>query len=243
MNKAECQKKVLKDHKKIGQTLIPPLMQLPNLQETSFREESLPSLIWISAIFLRCSDKEAVENIVHFITKCNEILNDEKKLALVFINNFNCLNNEQKEKIRVGIGDYMLNFLRKMLEHHHFLFSDYPLDFLFDNYDFQITKNDAVSLLKEDISALLDRYNMHATKVQTTAFYSMAVTGQIVFGPDIDIPNLNAILTAPESDESKRVGAFVRASLNGVNSFDSVSGKEDWAKLFWKQCFNMEACS
>lgn len=243
MSKSEYQQKILKDHKKIGQKLIPPLMQLPNLQEVSFRDESLPSLIWVSAIFLRCSDKEAVQNIVHFITKCEEILKNEKKLAFIFMNNFNYLNDKQKEKIRTGIGDYVINFLRKALEHHYFLFADYPLAFIFDDYDCQIKKSDAIALLKEDVSALLDRYTMHSTKVQTTAFYSMIVTGQVVFSPEIDIPDFNSIFMNPESDDSRRVGAFVRSSLNCANQFNNTDEKDDWPKLFWKQCFNMEACS
>lgn len=243
MHKAENQKKILKDHKKIGQKLIPPLMQLPNMQEVSFRDESLPSLIWVSAIFLRCSGREAVENIVNFITRCEEILKDDKKSALVFMKNFNRLNNEQKENVRKYIGDSVLNFLRKKLEHQYFLFDNYPLAFIFEDYNSQIKRNDAIALLKEDVSALLDRYTAHATKVQTTAFYSMIVTGQVEFSSQIDIPDFNSIFMNPESDESRRVGSFVRANLNAMNLCNNEDEKDEWSELFWEQCFNMEACS
>lgn len=245
MAKGNHQGQVLRDHKKVGQKLIPPLMQLPNMKETSFRDNILPCLIWLSAIFLRNPDRQSVHYVIEFFIKCKGILNDDKSPALVFLNNFDKLTIEQKGRILEGIEDQaMLNFLRESLVHQHHLLEDYPLGFLFEDYIYGVDREEALEHLKEDVSALLDRYTMHSTKVQTTAFVSMTATGKLFLSSAIDLPDFNSIFTAPDSDESKRVASFVRANINAVAGFqDAEGGENEWSKSFWRQCFDLEACS
>lgn len=245
MAKGNNQGQVLRDHKKVGQKFIPPLMQLPNMKETSFRDNILPCLIWLSAIFLRNPDRQSVHYVIEFLIKCKCILNDDKSPALVFLNNFDKLTAEQKGRISEGIEDQaMLNFLRESLVHQHHLLEDYPLGFLFEDYVYGVDREEALEHLKEDVSALLDRYTMHSTKVQTTAFVSMTATGKLFLSSAIVLPDFNSIFTAPDSDESKRVASFVRANINAGAGFqDAERGENEWSKSFWSQCFDLEACS
>lgn len=245
MAKGNNQGQVLRDHKKVGQKFIPPLMQLPNMKETSFRDNILPCLIWLSAIFLRNPDRQSVHYVIEFLIKCKGILNDDKSPALVFLNNFDKLTAEQKGRISEGIEDQaMLNFLRESLVHQHHLLEDYPLGFLFEDYVYGVDREEALEHLKEDVSALLDRYTMHSTKVQTTAFVSMTATGKLFLSSAIVLPDFNSIFTAPDSDESKRVASFVRANINAGAGFqDAERGENEWSKSFWSQCFDLEACS
>lgn len=144
-----------------------------------------------------------------------------------------------------GINDQdMLIFLRENLVHQHHLLEDYPLDFLFEDYIYGVDKEEALELFKEDVSALLDRYTMHSTKVQTSAFVSMTATGKLFLSSEIDLPDFNSIFTSPDSDESKRVASFVRANINaGAGFMDTEGGENEWSKSFWNQCFDMEDCS
>jgi len=245
MNKGNHQGRILKDHKKVGQKLIPPLMQLPNMQETSFRDNTLPCLLWVSATFLRSSDREAVDYIIDFLIKCKEILNDDKLPPLIFLNNFKKLSVEQKSKLLIGIKDKkMLGFLREKLVHQNYLLQGYPLSFLFDDYAYGVDRDEALEYLKEDVAALLDRGTLHSTKVQTTAFVSMTATGKLLLSSEIKLPDFNAIFTEPESDESKRVASFIRANINAGAGFqDTEGGGNEWSQVFWQQAFNMETCS
>lgn len=245
MIKGNHQGKILKDHKKVGQKLIPPFMQISNLKEVSFRDNTLPCLIWVSAIFLRNPDRKSVHSIVEFLIKCREILNDDESPALIFFNHFDKLSIDQKAKILEETNDQdMVDFLRKNLVHQFYLLENYPLAFLFDGYTYEVDRDEALEYLKEDVSALLDRYTLHSTKVQTTAFVSMTATGKLVLSSKIDLPDFNAIFTDPESDESRRVASFVRASINAdIGSQDDEGGGNEWSKLFWRQSFRLEKCS
>lgn len=245
MIKGNNQGSVLRDHKKVGQKLIPPLMQLPKLKETSFRESTLPCLVWVSAIFLRKNEKQAVRYIIEFLKKCQDILGEDKSPALIFLNNFDKLTQSQKDElIRKFNDDEILNFLRESLVHQYHLLANYPLSFIFKGYTYGVDREEALDLLKEDVSALLDRYSLHSTKVQTTAFISMTATGKLKMSSKIEMPDFNSIFTAPDSPESKRVASLVRAMINGGAGFqDEEGGENDWSKLFWNQCFDLEECS
>lgn len=244
MKKPNHQGRVLKDHKQVGRKLIPPMMQLPNMKETSFRDNTLPCLIWMSAIFLRESDRKAVHYVTEFLIKCKNILNDEKMPPLAFLNNFEKLSEENKRAIVNELNDdAMLQFLRDNLEHQHHLLEGYPLAFIFENYPYGVDKDDALNMLKEDVDALLDRYALHSTKVQTTAMVSMMATGKLFIGSGIDLPDFNAIFTDPDSDESKRVASFTRCNINAGAGFGPIEGGEnEWADSFWKQVFSISEC-
>lgn len=244
MVKGNHQGRVLKDHRKVGKKLIPPLMQIPNLKEVSYRDNMLPNLVWVSAIFLRNPDRKSVQCIVNFLIRCKEILADDNLPALIFLNNFDRLRTEQKSKIVEGLEDLsMLNFLRENLTHQFNLFDNYPLSFLLDGCS-GLNKENDLNKLKEDVAALLDRHTLHSTKVQTTALVSMMATGKLILPSSIDLPDFNSIFTSPDSDESQKVASFVRASLNNNSVFeDTENNIHDWSKSFWKQSFDLEGCS
>jgi hypothetical protein len=235
---------ILSDHKKIGTKLVPPFKYKTNIQEISFRDSTLPSLIWFSAIFLRESDRSAVNNLIEFIIKCNEILGDDQSPTLAYLNNFNKLRKNQKNLILEGIKETKYyDFLIKNLKHQYALLSDYPLAFLFEGQEIRESKEDSLVKLKEDVSGLLDRYSGHSTKVQTTVFVSMTATGKLLLHPDIELPDFNAIFTEPTSDEARHVGSFVRAGINAGHGFgDAEGGENSWSTSFWEQVFKMESC-
>lgn len=235
---------ILNYHKKIGTKLVPPFKYKINTQEVSFIDNTLPSLIWFSAIFLRESDSRAVNNLIEFIIKCNEILGDYQSPTLAYLNNFNKLNCKQKKLILDGIKDTeYYDFLIKNLNHQHALLSNYPLAFLFEGQKIDESKEDSLIKLKEDVSELLNRYSSHSTKVQTTVFVSMAATGKLLLHPDIELPDFNTIFAEPTSDEARHVGSFVRATINAGHGFgDAEGGENSWSTSFWEQVFKMESC-
>lgn len=236
--------RVLQDHRKEGKKLIPPLPRLLDLKEISFQDSILPDLVWVSTIFLRNTDKQAVETIITFLEESEEILKNDQPPPLIFLSSFDKLSCDQKTKIVREIKDKkILEFLRNNLAHQQKLLSDYPLGFIFNDQMDCADKEEALKYLREDVSALLDRCSFHSTKVQTTAIYSMGITGKLRLTSNITPPDLNSIFTSPESDESKRAAAFARSVLTAQAELQNAEGREIWSNKFWKQCFSLEACS
>lgn len=245
MKKSNHQGKILLDHKKVGNKLIPPFLQLSNLKEMSFRSDILPCLIWLSAILLREPDKKALHNIIQFLIECDNKLGQESP-PLGFLSNFEKLGILQKNEILEHFHNNkdMLNFIRKNVVHQYHLLKNYPLSFLFNDYIYGLDKEEAIGMLKEDVDALLDRRSIHATKVQTTAFVSMTATRKISLSSTIKLPDFNAVFKEPDSEEGRRAASFVRANINSGLGFNDIDDeKKYWSDSFWNQVFSMERCT
>lgn len=245
MNKTPNDDKFLPGHKQVGRRLIPPLMQLKNMVPTSFQDETLSDLIWLAALFRKYADRETIEKLSTFLRSCTELLNDEKSPPLAFLSNFARLSPQQHKAIReMAEKTGLLPWLQEALQHQAALLSPYPLAFIFSSDCAHLERDSAISLLKADVSSLLDRHSSFATKVQVTAVYSMMITGKLFISKDIEMPDFDAVIKAPESEAAKRAASFVRATLNGRIGVYGIAGEENtWARIFWRQAFRLEGCS
>ncbi|KGK00170.1 hypothetical protein [Thalassotalea sp. ND16A] len=241
--------KVLKDHKKVGKKLIPPMKQIASMQETSFVDELLPCVVWMSALYLRCDGRLATKVIIEFITDAEAIFGENRPQPLYAMGNFSLLSCEQKKSIYDAVkGKSYFEMLLESLEHQHHILKDYPLSFLFEEHMYAVDKVEAIAMLSEDVKTLLDRHSSIATKVQVTAFYSTLETGRLKVCNPVKIPDFNTIFTKPDSDEAKHAAAFARAHMNGsIGMFrqdnDELNIKaHTWVKDFWMQTFNLSDC-
>lgn len=243
-------KAVLSDHKRAGKRLIPPILQLPNVISTSFIDDRLPDLIWMSAIFRQAHPKAAVDLIIDFIKVCSNAAGAEEFESLAFLTNFNALSAEQKANIRKKLeGTLMFGVIRRTLAHQSAILERYPLAFLFDESPALGGHIEAVAELKEDVESLLDRYSPRATKVQVTALVAMMVTGKIVISSEIDALNFDLIFTDPESDGAHRIASFARATLNSGMGFmiedhsQVLTEHVKWREDFWAQAYLLDGCN
>lgn len=239
----KTKKGVLSDHQKRGKVLIPPLMQLSNLVETSFVDTKIPELIWISALFNWTDDKSAVDAVIEFQLACQRAIAPDQIPSLSFLSNFDRLSETQKHTIVSSSNcAHWIEILRKALWHQYALFDRYPLAFIFENSD-NLDRDEAIVRLKGDVSELLDRRSHHATKVQTTAVFAMPAIGKMILNKTIDFPDPDSIFKSPESLEARKVASFVRASLNAGNNMDTdeLIAKE-WVDEFWSSSYKLEGC-
>lgn len=239
----KTKKEVLSDYQKKGKRLIPPLMQLPNIVETSFIDTKIPELIWISALFNWADDRSAVNSVIEFQLTCQAATEPEQIPSLSFLSNFNRLTVSQKDKIISNSNCiYWIEKLRKLLCHQYVLFDEYPLSFIFESCkDFD--RDEALIRLKGDVSELFDRHSHHATKVQATAVVAIMASGKIRLNKSIDFPDPNRVFDSPDSPEARIFASFARAFLNAGSNIDKdEETAAKWADAFWRQSFNFEGC-
>lgn len=225
-------------------------MQLPNMQETSFVDELLPSLVWMSALYLRCDGRLATKVIVEFIKDAETVFDEERPQPLHEIGNFTLLSREQKHAIYVAVKNKKyFETLLDNLEHQHHVLKGYPLSFLFEEHIYAVDKAEAIDMLSDDVKTLLDRYSSIATKVQVTAVYTTLETGRLKISNSIELPDFNAVFTKPGSGEAKHAAAFARANMNGsIGMFrqdnDELNIKAHaWNQDFWTQTFKLSECT
>lgn len=247
MKKSNHQGKVLKDHKKVGKEFIPPLMQIDKMRETSFVNDRLPCLIWMSSLYLRLGDRNATKVIVDFIDTAYNCFEGEKIAPLQYMGSYTTLSDSKKNELYETLRTKpYFNDVLSNLEHQYHLLKSYPLAFLFSEHQYGVDREDAIEMLKEDVEALLDRLSSKATKVQVTAVYAEIISGRMKISAHIDLPDFNAIFKAPESDDAKRVASFARAHINGfaAASFLKEIGvpENNWPETFWNEAFDLDGC-
>ena len=226
------------------------MKQIASMQEVSFVDELLPSLVWMAALYLRCGGRRATKVITEFVKDSEAVFGDKRPQPLHEIGNFSLLSKEQKIDIYNAVRDKeYFETLLENLEHQHHILQDYPLSFLFDGHIYGVDKAEAVEMLSEDVKTLLDRYSSIATKVQVTAVYTTLETGRLKISNKIDLPDFNTVFTKPESDEANRAAAFARANMNGSIGIFRQDNDElnitahSWAKDFWAQTFKLSGCT
>jgi hypothetical protein len=232
---------ILGDHKRVGKRLIPPMMQLPNMVATSFRDEVLPDLIWLPAMFRKLEDRMAINLYIDFVKLCSASWgDDEKSLPLIKLGNFDELTLVDKNSILTRFNNWPgRKLFLSTLGYQAKLFPDYPLQFLFDE---EWRRGDElVAQLKDDVSSLLDRYSQMATRVQVTALVALLASGKMFFTKDVEIPDFDAIFTSPDSDAARRAASFARATLNGGAGLDE-GNSDRWVKSFWHQSHYFSGC-
>lgn len=233
--------RILQDHKKVGTKLIPPLKQIEKVQEVSFADNGLPNVIWISALFQNLQDKEAINVGYEFIKGVSEIEN-LPNYNFVNLENFLLLNDEWKNKINRSLNQFIKKQLFEGVMHLSILFEDFPLNFLFSDFENTLDRRVAIEKLKFDVKELLNRQTHQATKVQVTAVFLMMVAGKLDVPENlISIDDFNAIFLDPESENAKRVASFARALLNGRIGIEDLTNR-NWINAFWHISFFLDEC-
>lgn len=235
---------MLSGYRRKGKRFIPPIFRLPGVVETNFRQEKIPELFWVSSIFLRLSDIQAIETVVQFVKACEDRLGKDSTKPLVFISNFLALSPEQMADLMADPRcQELFPILGQFLSHHIRLLEGYPLGPLIPLMSNTKKDGSAVEQLKSDVGELLDRRSHHATKVQATALISLMVTGRMHISRHIPVPDLNAIFASPGSEEAEKAAGFVRSSLNAGSGF-YVDGdvSASWRNSFWSQTYGLSPC-
>jgi hypothetical protein len=173
---------------------------------------------------------------------CNRVVGRDDSPALVFIGAFNKLSEAERQAIRSQAqAEGHLAVLTPQLSHQNALLDGYPLGFLFSEQTLEVERESAIDKLSADVDGMLDRYSDHCTEVQVTTFVSMTATRKILLSSEINLPDVNLIFTAPDSDDARRLASMVRAMLNAEMG-EGIPERKQWAAEFWRQAFLMRGC-
>lgn len=231
--KKRTESRIFSDHKKVGKTLVPPMRQyLGELGMVSWVDRILPELIWLAVIIENLGVKRGVEIGAKIAKLANTILSEE---YFAFASSFNLLDTEQKQNLvqlleEENYLDDLRNSLRSLLQ----LYPECPLKFL-DNNSEQLIETQAVIDFKETLAKYYNRRAQPAMIIQANVVYFAGICGKLKYFSDVQVPNLEAIISDFDSDESKRACASVRATVNGFIGHISEKISDHWPRYFWNR--------
>jgi len=230
--------RILGDHKKVGKTLVPPMRQYLGEQGmVSWADRILPELIWLAVIIESLGVKRGVEVCARIAKLANGILSDE---YFAFVSSFDLLNTEQKQKLVQLLKDEnCFNEVYESLFPLLQLYPECPLKFL-DNHQERPIQTQTVSDFKKTLSKYYNRHAQPAMIIQSNVVYFAGICGKLHYFSDVQVPNVESIISNFESEESKHACASVRATVNAFVGHITQKVSDRWPRYFWNRGIQIE---
>jgi hypothetical protein len=237
-------KKVLSDHKRIGKRFIPPMGQIPNLTEISWRKEIIPNYLWIALLNQLYGHTKAAELCVDFANIAIQVA-DKAKYEGWFsaISSYCIFSDDQWEQIISLLeGKELIEYFRHAFRELVNYYPECPLKFLF-NEDLDHQEDSAwLKDFKKLIEKLIDRTSEEATFVQADAIYIGFLTDKFKVPKDSPLADFPKIQEYPFTEKSKMIASGIRATINSIGGLEIKAAKFDWAGYFWNRGLEIEGC-
>lgn len=237
-------KKVLANHKKIRKEFIPPLLQFNNIEPISWINYILPELLWIGLLNDYYGLAEGAELSLSVAKAAFNTKRKGKTRWFAPTSSYRDLSAIQKKKaIETLRSDHRLDKVKSALLPFALFYEKFPLNFLFENRNPKFgNESKIMNRLKRCLSHLFNRRNKASTFVQANAIYIAFCTEIFKVKSGLAIANFPAIERYPQTEESKRIAASVRASLNMFFGSQINYKPTSWPKYFWNHGFELEKC-
>ena len=238
--KRNRKKKILDGHKRVGKRYIPPLMQLNQVASTSYVNDMLPELIWIGLLNDKVGYIRAARILEKIFLFTEEIKDPKQNGNFALISTFNLLNDEQKNSLREKLNDEgILELLQNCIAPLTLLYENCPLSF-FGPPTCLFASEELVFTIKDCVGRAIDKYDTPGIVLNGTMLLYQLVTKKIKFSSEIDLPDFDAVIDEPDSEEAKKAAGFMRANALGV--FGELKIEPSWARNFWNRGIELSPC-
>ena len=235
---------VLKDHRKIGKKFIPPIIDKlgSTFKETSWVKFSVPELIWIALLNYRCGYKEGADLSLSLAKAVKEATGKIEWYAP--LSSFSPLTKKQRDKVvEILKREVKLDKLIVGLIPLICLYPQFPLSFIGKTKKPNKEEKEIyLSQMKGVLQNLYDKRSKEATFAQANAIYICFVLGKLQVTSNSSLANFPEIENYPNSEESKKIAASIRASINGFIGLDIAGNMTNWPDYFWNRGLKIDKC-
>ncbi len=230
--------KILEDHKKKGKVLTPPLLTVGNFQDSSYVENTIPELIWISLLNEKHGLKFGTELGLQFIKIVRKITGTEE--IPFYVSYFSKVNQDNLRQVKIeikkeGIYDIINNSLSPLLN----LYPLCPLNGMFISEKYSSSD---INLIKSMLTKLYDKRSKEATFTLGNVMYFLGVHGKLNIVKGSPLSELPKLVDYPNTEISKLIASGIRASLNVIINKPFIEPDEKWINHFWNMGIQLEPC-
>ncbi|HWR57358.1 MAG TPA: hypothetical protein VN328_00600 [Thermodesulfovibrionales bacterium] len=241
--KPDASKKILEGHKQVGKRFLPPFTQfVPKLTEVSYVHQLLHEIIWMGLINDEMGYKDGVQLAKRIAEIAKESHKAEKFVNFALARSYALLAPEEKtmtssELDKAGILKQLQYFLSPLID----LYEGFPMSFL-GRADFIEERYVLISRLKKCVARHFNKYKTPAMAIQAAVIYIRGTAGGLYLAEGIRVPDLDAIISDPESENAKHAGGFVRAGVLSEVMLPVADQGSEWAISFWNQGLRIDNC-
>jgi len=233
-------KKNLAGYARDGKRFIPPMKQLAGLREYSYVNDMLPELIWLGLIHDRCGYRFGARVLQTAIKAIGTEARDSKYVNFALQSTYAAMTAEHKELItEAWKKNDLYDDIRCALSPLVVLFDGFALSFVGQPPDVFETEQ-LVDTLKKCVGNHLSKYETPGIVLNGSLLLTRLLAGTITFSADIEIPDFNAVIDRPDSEEAKRAAGFMRA--NALGEIGMLNLSNSWPKYFWNRNAEISPC-
>jgi hypothetical protein len=234
-------KRNLEGYKREGKRFIPPLKQLPMVQERSYVNDILPELIWLGLIHDRCGYRFGARTLEAIIVATKDWPAETMTANYALQSAYMPLDHTQKEAILSALRQYnLLDDIQQALAPLLLLYDGFSLSFVGPPRE-AIASDILVARITECVANHMNKFETPSIVLHGAMLLARLVAGTIKFSSQIQIPDLNSVITEPDSAEAKRAASFMRS--NAMAEFGMLSVSLEWSKHFWNRGADLAPCS
>jgi len=235
-------RQVLQGHKRVKTRFIPPLMQIGNIKETSYINDLLPHLVWMSLLIEHMGLRKGISAIIRLVKLAHGLHQSINHVNFAICGNHHKLTSlEKAELLKALEGSGELHTYQEALLPLLQLHPDCPMDYL-GSPTAPSERSHLVSKLAEAVDGIFDRYGPGASIVQANVVVCRASTGGLFIAEHIGMPDFDAMINDPESEAGRHAASFARTSSMQEFITDEEGQYMEWPKLFWRRNYRLDTC-
>jgi len=240
---------VLEDHVQKGKKLLPTMLadQHP-VAQGQWIMDRLPNHFWISWCIKNRGLKHALIQLKSMSSEITSLLKERRKDDTCFrahlLHDHWGLSDADKRflKAKTRESPWRLE-VEPTLRDICSLFEDFPLRYLVSGRVAKMSGHDKrVEDLKQLLVECSHRHDRLALHTQAVIFVVEVECGAISFAEGLDLPDVNAILDYPNTEESKHAAGFLVSFCGCITAMLTVTGVDNdtWPRNFWNTCYQLE---
>lgn len=232
---------VLGDHKRLKSKLVTPFNDaFGPMREVSWINTMIPELLWIALVQQAWGPRRGVEIITAFTRDVRASDPTRDRTIWAAAGKFAALPNG----VLSGIieGRPYRDDLCAPLTPLHAHYPDHPMRELVPLTTARPWSQE-LNGLKALVDELFDRSSKNATLVQATATWLAFDAERLKVSAGLALADFPRIEDYPETEQSQRIAASVRATLNQMfGELDLMASGTDWPVAFWNRGLELEPC-
>ncbi|WP_298329015.1 hypothetical protein [Asticcacaulis sp.] len=231
---------VLGDHKRVKSKLVTPFNSaFGQMREVSWINMMIPELLWIALVQDAWGPRHGVEIITAFTRDVRASDPGRKHTIWAAAGKFASLPFGELSKIVAG-RPYCEDLCASLMPlHTHY--PDHPMRELMPNSGTQSMRD--LYEFKEIVGDLINRRSTMATLTQATATWLAFDSDCLKVSPGLALADLPRIEDYPNTEQSQRIAASIRATLNLMfGEIDLMASGTGWPVAFWNRGLEIEPC-
>lgn len=232
----------LGDHQRQEKTLVPPLKQLPQMQEVSWTHEGLPDILWLAAVEQETGHLPAahqpLDALDEFVPEGTQILDGR-------LSRFALIPEARRAEARGALIERAAWGLPDALGHALALYPDCPAAWLYEEWAEENSADPEIGAgyLKRLVAPLLDPKGPESSRLRLMVLARYVKHGKVHVPPDSEFVTLMPKYPYGLDEEERRIAESLgRAMWNGFFQMDDESIGQSWAEYFWRHSWHISQC-